>query len=174
MKKANDGRIQGGQGPSGQAGDDAGVLATRTASGNRNGGRVSGAWALAGNPGGRAAGAAPARVSAAKYGNRRVMSHDGLKFDSVAELHRWRHLCMLQQHGLIADLRRQVAFELVRGVRFAGAARARPAIRYVADFVYTEKGVEVIEDVKGMETAEFKLKRHLMLALLGREIRVVK
>lgn len=37
-----------------------------------------------------------------------------------------------------------------------------------------EHGAEVIEDVKGVETPEFKLKRHLMLALLGREVRVVK
>lgn len=122
----------------------------------------------------RGAGAQGARLSGAKYGNRRAVSADGLKFDSVAELHRWTHLCILQRAGLISDLRRQVAFELVRGVKFAGAARARPAIRYVADFVYLEHGAEVIEDVKGVETPEFKLKRHLMLALLGREVRVVK
>ncbi|WP_362919868.1 DUF1064 domain-containing protein [Comamonas thiooxydans] len=43
-----------------------------------------------------------------------------------------------------------------------------------ADFVYVEKGVEVIEDVKGVLTTEFKLKRHLMKALLGLEVRLVK
>ena len=35
-------------------------------------------------------------------------------------------------------------------------------------------GIEVIEDVKGVETPEFKLKRHLMKALLGWEVRVIK
>ena len=49
--------------------------------------------------------------------------------------------------GEISDLRRQVAYELVPSVRFADANRAKPAIRYVADFVYVEKGAEVIEDV---------------------------
>ena len=76
--------------------------------------------------------------------------------------------------GEISDLRRQVAYELVPSVRFADANRAKPAIRYVADFVYVEKGAEVIEDVKGVLTPEFKLKRHLMKALLGLEVRLTK
>lgn len=112
------------------------------------------------------------RVS--KYSNKKATAADGEKFDSLAELHRWSHLKMLQRAGHIAGLRRQVAFELVPSVKFAGAARARPAIRYVADFVYTEGGMEVVEDVKGVETPEFKLKRHLFKALHGREVRIVK
>lgn len=76
--------------------------------------------------------------------------------------------------GEITELRRQVAYELVPAVKFADAKRTKPAIRYVADFVYVEKGVEVIEDVKGVLTTEFKLKRHLMKALLGLEVRVIK
>lgn len=114
------------------------------------------------------------KASGSKYGNRKVVTADGTKFDSLAELHRWSHLQMLQLGGYISDLRRQVVFEMVPSVKFAGAARARPAIRYIADFVYLEKGIEVIEDVKGVETPEFKLKRHLMKALLGREVKVVK
>lgn len=92
----------------------------------------------------------------------------------LTELHPWSHLQMLLRSGHISDLRRQVVFEMVPSVKFAGAARARPAIRYIADFVYQEQGVEVIEDVKGVETPEFKIKRHLMKALLGLEVRVVK
>ena len=53
-------------------------------------------------------------------------------------------------------------------------SRTKPAIRYVADFVYVEKGAEVIEDVKGVLTPEFKIKRHLMKALLGMDVRIVK
>ncbi|WP_301447401.1 hypothetical protein [Comamonas sp.] len=33
---------------------------------------------------------------------------------------------------------------------------------------------EVIEDVKGVETPEFKIKHHLMKALLGWEVQVIK
>ena len=115
-----------------------------------------------------------AKRSANKYGNSKVVTADGTKFDSLAELNRWGHLKMLQRGGYISDLRRQVVFEMVPSVKFAGAARARPAIRYIADFVYLEKGIEVIEDVKGVETPEFMIKRHLMKALLGREVRVIK
>lgn len=114
------------------------------------------------------------KVPGGKYGNKKVITADGTKFDSLAELNRWAHLNMLQRGGHISDLRRQVVFEMVPSVKFAGAARARPAIRYIADFVYVEQGVEVIEDVKGVETPEFKLKRHLMKALLGLEVRVFK
>lgn len=97
-----------------------------------------------------------------------------MKFDSRAEARRWGHLCMQLRAGEISELRRQVAYELVPAVKFADASRVKPAIRYVADFVYVEKGAEVIEDVKGVLTPEFKLKRHLMKALLGLEVRLVK
>ena len=102
------------------------------------------------------------------------MAADGTKFDSRAEHRRWAHLRQLQAAGLISDLQCQVAFELVKSVKFHGANRAKPSIRYVADFVYMEKGAEVIEDVKGVLTPEFKLKRHLMKAMLGLEVRIVK
>lgn len=115
-----------------------------------------------------------ATKSAPKYGNKKSVAADGTQFDSRAEHRRWVHLCHLQAASLISDLRRQVAYELVKSVKFNGASRAKPAIRYVADFVYMEKGVEVIEDVKGVLTPEFKLKRHLMKALLGLEVRIVK
>lgn len=99
---------------------------------------------------------------------------DGIKFDSKAEARRYGELVILERAGKICDLRRQVAFALVPGVKFAGASRARPAIRYIADFVYVEPAGQVIEDVKGVETPEFKLKRHLLLALHGLEVRVTK
>ena len=143
-------------------------------------------WArpVAGNAGvgkGRAAAtqvqATPGRpdpVRVAKYGNKKTTTADGVKFDSRAEARRWSQLSELMSLGEISDLRRQVAYELVPSVRFADANRAKPAIRYVADFVYVEKGAEVIEDVKGVLTPEFKLKRHLMKALLGLEVRLTK
>ena len=99
----------------------------------------------------------------------------GVTFDSRREAARWQELKLLERAGQICELRRQVPFELVKGVKFAGAARARPAIRYFADFVYQERGQQVIEDIKSQATADlpaFKIKRHLMLALLGLEVRV--
>ncbi len=80
----------------------------------------------------------------------------------------------MQKAGLISDLKCQVTFELVPGVKIKGAARASPAIRYVADFVYKEGGIQVVEDTKGFLTPIYKMKRHMMLAILGIHIRETK
>lgn len=173
------------KGPSGAAGNDAGMVALLKAQGYGVGRGIRDTWsrAVAGNAGsgaGRAqapgvqAAAKRSGAGGAKYGNKKTVTPDGVKFDSRAEARRWGHLCMQLRAGEISDLRRQVAYELVPAVKFADASRVKPAIRYVADFVYMEKGAEVIEDVKGVLTPEFKLKRHLMKALLGLEVRLVK
>lgn len=104
---------------------------------------------------------------------------DGFKFDSKGEARRYAGLVLLQRCGQIRNLRRQVPYQLLPSVRLAGAARATPALRYVADFVYEEKRqgaagaevwTEVIEDVKGHRTREYLMKRHMMKALLGLDI----
>ena len=98
-----------------------------------------------------------------KYGNRRITLGDGEVFDSVAEARRWGELLLLQRGGAIRDLRRQVRFELVPAQRDP-AGRAVRAVSYVADFVYEEAaGRQVVEDVKGVRTAEYRLKAKLML-----------
>lgn len=173
------------QGPSGAIGNDAGMVALLQAKGFGVGRGIRDTWSrpVAGNAGsgqGRAqalgiqAAAKRSGAGGAKYGNKKTVTPDGVKFDSRAEARRWGHLCMQLRAGEISDLRRQVPYELVPAVKYSDASRVKQAIRYVADFVYVEKGVEVIEDVKGMLTPEFKLKRHLMKALLGLEVRLVK
>jgi len=173
------------QGPSGAAGNDAGMVALLKAQGLGVGRGIRDTWsrAVAGNAGSRAGGSQAPAVQAAgkrsgaggaKYGNKKTVTPDGVKFDSRAEARRWGHLCMQLRAGEISELRRQVAYELVPAVKYSDASRVKKAIHYVADFVYVEKGVEVIEDVKGVLTPEFKLKRHLMKALLGLEVRLVK
>ena len=48
------------------------------------------------------------------------------------------------------------------------------ATYYVADFVYKDaEGNEVVEDVKGFRTAEYLLKKKMMRALLGIQIKEV-
>ena len=87
-----------------------------------------------------------------KYRSKRV-KWDGMTFDSKRELKRWHELCILQKAGQIFDLKRQVKMPL-RGAH------------YIADFTYTDMytGREVIEDAKGYETPEFKLKRAILAA----------
>ena len=47
-------------------------------------------------------------------------------------------------------------------------------ITYAPDFVYVEDGAKIYEDVKGVETAAFKIKRKLFEKRYGCVIRIVK
>lgn len=100
-----------------------------------------------------------------KYNNT-IVDRDGMKFDSQRELDRWCELQLLERTGAIHDLRRQVPFELrVNGLLVC---------KYVADFVYTTAGETVVEDVKGVRTDVFILKRKLMKAIFNIEVQEVK
>ena len=109
------------------------------------------------------------RPTKSKYGNLPSVVN-GEKYRSKKEAKRHGELLLLLRAGAIANLRREVPFALVPGVRFVGSNRATPALRYVADFVYLEQGEEVVEDCKGFRTPVYKIKRHLMLALLKKDI----
>lgn len=110
-----------------------------------------------------------------KFGAQKTVV-DGISFDSRAEARRYSQLLILQRVGDIAGLTRQVAYVLAPSVKFEGATRAKPALRYIADFVYSEtaSGKIICEDVKGVITPVFALKRHLMLSQLGINIRITK
>ena len=103
-----------------------------------------------------------------KYHNKRIVTQDG-KFDSQREYSRWCELKLMQRAGLITDLQRQVRFNLVPAQRAPGK-RGRVlehAVDYVADFVYTVDGQQVVEDSKGAKTPDYIIKRKLMLWLHG-------
>ena len=102
-----------------------------------------------------------------KYGNRRVLTPEGW-FDSKRELTRWGDLKLLQAAGKIADLKRQVVYELLPACTLGGQ-RHRP-IRYVADFVYFENGERRVEDAKGYRNRVYALKRRLMWQVLNIEV----
>jgi branched-subunit amino acid transport protein len=103
-----------------------------------------------------------------KYRNRKV-ARDGLSFDSQREADRWAELILLERAGEITDLRRQVPFVLAQAVRLG--KRVKPALRYVADAVYTTAdGRVVVEDAKGVRTAVYRIKQHLMATVHGIEI----
>ena len=102
-----------------------------------------------------------------KYGNRKTCAGDRV-YDSAKEYRRACELHMLERAGAISSLQEQVAFELVpKGRRADG--KAERAVKYVADFVYRDNdtGQTVVEDVKGVRTAEYVIKRKLMLWRYG-------
>lgn len=94
---------------------------------------------------------------------------DGIRYASQGEARRHADLKLLERAGLITDLRHQVAFELAPAVSIQ--CRKRPALKYLADFVYREAGREVVEDFKGRITEGYRIKRHLMKTVHNIEIR---
>jgi IS5 family transposase len=110
-----------------------------------------------------------------KYRNQPV-TIDGQRFDSQAEARRWAQLKLLERGGEITSLTRQQKLELAPSVRIPGENRARPAVRYIADFAYLDCRTHtwVWEDVKGVQTAVFRLKQHLAKSVHNIDVRVVK
>ena len=86
---------------------------------------------------------------------------DGIRFDSKKEARRYIVLKMMEDMGEITGLRRQVKFTLINGKRWSDGHKHRDTV-YIADFVYTENGVIVVEDVKGFRTDAYRIKRELM------------
>jgi hypothetical protein len=115
---------------------------------------------------------APAKPRASKFGNQKCES-GGIKFASKGEMMRWHDLIQMQARGEIFDLELQVPFVLAPAAIVGGKkAKART---YVADFVYEKaSGERVVEDFKGMRTAMYLFKKHLMKTVLGIEILEVK
>lgn len=124
---------------------------------------------------------------ARKYGNKKY-TVDGITFDSIREAHRYQELKAMQKAGIIHDLRLQVKYVLIPTQRESseeiyksGKNKGKPKpgrvlekeCSYIADFVYLENGVLVVEDAKGMRTTEYIIKRKLMLWVHGIRIKEV-
>lgn len=112
----------------------------------------------------------------AKYHNKKV-TIDGIKFDSKAEGKRYQELKLLERAGEITCLQVHPMFRLLDGHDWNGV-HYRP-VSYYADFSYYEheSGKVVIEDVKGVETAVFRLKLKMLVSRLDEsefEFRIVK
>ena len=110
-----------------------------------------------------------------KYKNKKVVLN-GITFDSQKEARRYRDLSLLERVGEIQDLQTQYSFVLADSVKFESEPRRKPAVKYVADFVYQENGQMVVEDVKSEMTrklAVYRLKKHLMKSVHGIEIKEI-
>lgn len=110
-------------------------------------------------------------VRIAKYGNKKIVV-DGITFDSKKEAQRWAELKLLERAHVITNLQRQVTFVLIPKQVREGYCVER-ACTYKADFVYKANGKTVVEDVKGIKTKEYIIKRKLMLFRHNIEIKEV-
>lgn len=110
-----------------------------------------------------------------RYGISR-RTYKGEKYDSGGELKRWLFLQEQERKGVISDLRKQVAYELVprqtetvavemkTRTKYVEKFREHP-VCYIADFVYVLDGRTVIEDFKSSITRKkesYIIKRKLM------------
>lgn len=96
-----------------------------------------------------------------KYGNHKI-EINGIGFDSKAEGRRYLVLKELEKLGAIIDLELQPEFELQPAYTGRDGKRVRP-ITYIGDFRYieTQTGTIVVEDVKGHQTKEYRLKKKM-------------
>lgn len=121
-----------------------------------------------------------------KYNNHKI-TFEGETFDSKKEFRRWQELRMLERSGLIQHLRRQVKYVLIpaqyetyprfsdkTGKRLKDGTRlVEKEVSYIADFVYSHfGGPTTVEDTKGVRTADYIIKRKLMLWVHG--IRIIE
>lgn len=111
------------------------------------------------------------RSNGTKYNSRKI-TVDGIDFDSKKEARRFCELCLLEKAGQITNLERQVKFELIPSQKIDGKVVER-SCTYVADFVYTENGKNVVEDTKGFKTKDYIIKRKLMLHVHGIRIKEI-
>lgn len=119
---------------------------------------------------------------------------NGEVFDSRKEYRRFCELRLLERAGAIAELRRQVRFELIPAqyVEYPtgefykrGEKKGQPKIKrvcveqsvcYYADAVYYENGKRIVEDTKSPATRKkesYIIKRKLMLWVHGIRIKEV-
>jgi len=94
----------------------------------------------------------------------------GITFDSKAEAARYVELKALENKGKIKNLELQAEFELVPKQKLSTGKTER-AVKYKADFIYElPDGKKVCEDVKGVKTKEYIIKRKLMKLIHNIEI----
>ena len=92
-----------------------------------------------------------------KYHNKFTLV-GSIKFQSAKEAERYIILSDLQKKGYIDNLVLQKKFELIP------KQKAERPVYYYADFVYDDlrTGKTIVEDVKGMRTDVYKIKKKLM------------
>ena len=95
-----------------------------------------------------------------KYNTKKVKV-DGIKFDSKKEANRYLELKILERAGVISNLILQPKFLLQDG--FERDGKKYRVIFYIADFEYIQDGKRIVEDVKGVKTDIYKLKKKMFL-----------
>ena len=97
-----------------------------------------------------------------KFGNVRSGKHA-----SKRESRRAQALKFMELDGQISELREQVKYTLIPTQRDNAGKLIEKECYYRADFVYKANGIQIVEDTKGHRTADYIIKRKLMLQVHG-------
>lgn len=102
---------------------------------------------------------------------------DGIRFASMKEAKRYQELKLLERAGAIRDLKLQPKFPMCvwPNAFIVDVDTPKTIATYVADFSYYDVAGRdiVIEDVKGFKTPVYRLKKKMVEAQYGVEIREV-
>lgn len=108
-----------------------------------------------------------------KYHSSKARCGQGHVHDSKKEACRCDELHLLRSLGEISELEVQKKYVLIPSQKIGGRVAEREC-SYVADFDYLDRdGTHVVEDVKGLRTKEYIIKRKLMLYVHGVRVREV-
>ena len=121
-----------------------------------------------------------------KFKNQKI-EFNGMIFDSKKEYSRYMELKLLEQAGIIKNLKRQVKYVLIptqyeiqsETLKNGKIKENKKVIEreclYIADFVYEENDKTIVEDVKSeiTKTADYKIKKKLMLYVHNIKIKEV-
>ena len=125
-----------------------------------------------------------------KYHSHKTECSHGHVHDSRSEAYHCNILHQLQDMKIINGLQTQVKYVLIPGQRAKGGngfykkgknkGKPKPGkviereCAYYADFDYYKDGKHIVEDVKGVKTEAYKIKKKLMLERYGIRITEVK
>lgn len=92
--------------------------------------------------------------------NNEMTTINGIKFSSRLEAERFQQLLLLEQAGEICDLQLQHELQIFQGYVDPQTGEKKRSSFYLGDFSYVDLRNHkiIVEDTKGMETPEFRLK----------------
>jgi hypothetical protein len=111
------------------------------------------------------------KATTQKYNNKKV-EFNGIKFDSQMECDYYIYILEMCEEGIIEEFECQPEFVLQEGFTKRGL-KFLP-IKYKADFeVWLADGTNYVIDIKGFETADFKIKKKMFEKRYPQELKLI-
>lgn len=103
----------------------------------------------------------PTAIKKSKYGAQKIVVNH-INFDSIMEAEYYLYLLEQKAKKNIKSFDMQVSFDLLPKKKNKFTGKTILPVKYIADFVITDKsGIIKVVDIKGRETADFKLKKKM-------------